>query len=81
MSEIRLADNLKRFWADTDVQALFDSIQRDIQDEWSRATTKETREEKHADLRGLHRLKDKFCAAIGAGDVAVIQDTRKLRIR
>ncbi len=75
MSEMT-PENLKRFWDDQDVKDLIVDIHESIVSDWETATSKEKREEYHAEVRCLRRLVGRFkakCEHVG------LPDTRKLR--
>lgn len=76
MDEKRKSANLKRFWEDDDVQAVFAEVKQDVLTEWEGAKTQVTREERHAEVRMLRRILDRLQAHIGSGDYAERVDKR-----
>lgn len=80
-SERRRAENLKRFWEDTDVQELFADIEADLHQIWRLSEVPSQREDCHADVRALDRLKQMFRSRLGTLEYAEVMDTRTSRTR
>ena len=67
---------LQRIWEDTDFQSVFQQLREETIARWTEATTKDTREDAHAEYRALLKVQQKFHALIERGQHADRLDTR-----